>query len=242
MSKMTKKDKILLILSAVILVAVAVFLIFFWDSVYSIAVKLLNGADVVEEYIQELGITGMIVIMLLLILCFFVPVIPSLPIQIACGLGYGILWGSIVSWVAFMIATQLFYLFRQNLQSFSSPKQLAKRQEMEALIKDSNRSLYFALFVAYCIPALPFLVISNLAMSGLKHWKYTLTTSVGMLPNVIITIFLGEKLLSSSPVASVITLVVIIALIVLSMTFNEKLIKWIFTRKKKKEDEKKEEE
>ncbi len=234
MKKLTKKDKTLLIISAIILVTVTVFLAVFWDTAYSILEKMLSGVDLVEDYIKSFGIVGIIIMMLIIIVFFFFPVISSMPIQIACGITYGIFGGGAIVLLALFIATQLLYLFRQNLKVFSSPKQIRKRQELEKMIKESDRNIYFALILAYLLPAVPFLVISNLAASGLKYWKYTLVTVLGMIPDILVTIFLGEKLLSSSPIASIITLIAIIVIITLSIIFNDKLVAWVFAPKKKK--------
>ncbi len=237
MKKFTKKDKLLLILSAAILVGVTAFLIIFWDTAYSIIEKLLTGVDIVGDYIRAFGAVGIIVMMLIIIVCFFFPVVSSLPIQVACGITYGILGGGAIILGALFIATQLLYLFRQNAKFFSSERHLKKKAELEALIHGSDRNIYFALIVAYLLPAVPFLVISNLAASGLKYPKYTLVTLLGMIPDVLTTIFVGEKLLSSSPTASIVTLIAIIVIIALSIIFNDRLVAWVFAPKKKEDEQ-----
>ncbi len=231
--KITTKDKILLIASAIIFIVIAVFVIAFWDTTYEMLTTMLNGVEYLQDRIQSLGIIGVIAMMLIMILCFFFPFISSMPIQVACGISYGIPIGGTIILISFIISTQLLYLLRQNIKVFSSLKQIEKRQELEKLISESNRSIYFALILAYLLPGIPFLVISNLAASGLKYPKYTMVTILGMIPDILTTIFVGEKLLSSSAEASVITLFAIIIIIVLSVIFNDKLIKWVFTSKKK---------
>ena len=230
--KMTNKDKILLGVTAFIIAAIITFVIIFWDETYSILQKLLNGVDLVQDYIRSFGFVGIVVMMLIIIICFFFPIISSMPIQVACGIAYGLLGGGAIILLAVFIASQLLYLFRQNLKIFSSQKHIQKRAELEKMIKESNRNIYVALLIAYLLPAIPFLVISNLAATGLKYWKYTLVTLLGMIPDVLTTIFLGEKLLSTSPVASVITLIAVIAIIVLSIIFNDKLVTLAFAPKK----------
>ncbi len=234
MKKITTKDKLLLSLSALILVAIAIFLIRYRNIAYSLAEKMLRGVDLVEEYIHSLGLIGITIMILIMIFCFFFPMISSIPVQIACGITYGILGGSAIAMLALILATQLLYLFRQNLKVFSSPKQIQKRKELEKMIAESDRNLYFALLIAYLLPAVPYLVISNLAASGLNYRKYTLVTVLGMIPDLVCTIFLGEKMLSTSPIASIITLIVMVIVITLSIIFNDKLLTWVFAPKKKK--------
>ncbi len=234
MKKVTNKDKILLVASGVILAAIAVFLIAFWDTAIELTGKLLGGVELVEGYIKALGLPGIAAMMLIMVVCFFFPVISSMPIQLACGVTYGIWGGGGIILCALYIASQMLYLFRQNLKILSSPKQVQKRLELEKMISESDRNIYVALIIAYLLPGVPFLVINNLAASVLSYRKYSLVTLLGMLPDIFTTIFLGEKLLSSSPVASIVTLIAIVLLIVLSIVFNNRLITWFFTSKRKK--------
>ncbi len=227
-NKLTKKDKLLLCVSAGVLLAIGIFVIVCWDATYTVLSRMLTGMDRVEDYIQSLGFVGLAVMVLVMVLCFFFPVIPAAPIQVACGIAYGMVGGSIVVMIAVFIGAQLLYLFRQNLRIFSSPRQIRKRRELEKMIQESDRNIYAAIIIAYLLPAIPFLVISNLAASGLKYPKYTVITFFGMIPDIITTLFLGEKLLSSSPLASVITLIAIIAIMTLSFIFNDKLVELVF--------------
>lgn len=237
MKKITKKDKILIGVTATILLSAVIFVITFWEPTITLIEQMLSGVDLVQEYIKSLGIIGIVVMILIIIGCFFLPIISSMPVQIACGIAYGLFGGGFIVLFALTIASQLLFLFRQNLKVFYSKKHVEKRQELEQRIKDSNRSIIPALIIAYLLPGIPFLVISNLAATGLKYWKYTLITVLGSIPDVVITLFLGEKLLASSPVASIITLFVIITIIIFSMIFNDKLVNWAFRPRKQKNEE-----
>ena len=66
----------------------------------------------------------------------------------------------------------------------------------------------------------------------MKWWKYSLITLLGPLPDIIITLWLGVKVTSSSPVVSYIILMIIITCVVLSMIYKEKLVNLIFAPKK----------
>ncbi len=238
MKKISKKDLILLIVSAAILTAVAIFVFVFWETAYDLAMRIINGVDRVEDYVLSLGWTGFALTVLLIVACFFFPVISSAPLQIVCGIAYGILGGSITVFIAFTLATQLFFLFRQNLRVFSSPRQLERRAALEKRIKESGKSIVPAVILAFMLPAVPFIVICNLAASSMRWWKYTLIVCLGMIPDILVTIYVGEKLLSTSPVASVISLTAIIIVVTLSMMYNDKLIEWMFRPKADKGENK----
>ena len=76
------------------------------------------------------------------------------------------------------------------------------------------------------------------ADSGMKWWKYALVTLIGPLPDIIITLWAGVKITtSSSPIIAYIILVVIITIVVFTMIYKKKIVDWIFTPKEKKKDE-----
>ena len=74
------------------------------------------------------------------------------------------------------------------------------------------------MFLAYLAPFVPFMVIHSIAAeSGMKWWKYALITLLGPLPDVIVTLWAGVKITtSSSPIVSYIILIVIIVIVVLT--------------------------
>jgi uncharacterized membrane protein YdjX (TVP38/TMEM64 family) len=121
----------------------------------------------------------------------------------------------------------------------SSKKKREEHKLMEEKIKNSKRSIYYFLFLAYLAPFVPFMIIHMIAAdSGIKWWKYALVTLLGPLPDIIITLWAGVKITSSSsPIVSYIVLVVIITIIVLTLIFKNKLVDLIFTPKEKSKDE-----
>ena len=198
---------------------------------------LISGAEIAGEYIRDLGILGIIGMILIIILCFFFPFISSLPIQIAAGLAYGLWWGSLIVSIAFALASQLLYLLKRNTKIFYSEKQLKKEEELRARIEGSKLGIVYALIIAYIVPCIPFLLISRVALQGLKYPKYTLFTVVGPIGEVLVTLYLGKKLVSTSPLASIITLVIMIIIVVLSIVFNDKIVDFIFRPRKEKKNE-----
>lgn len=234
MTKLRKRDIILLIISSVIITIMIVFGIVFKDTVLDLFKKVISGTEIMTDYIRELGWVGILAMMLIIIICFFFPVISSLPVQLACGLTYGLFKGTLIVSLSFAIASQLLYLFKQNFKLFQSQKRREKQQALEEKIRNSHRGIYKTMFIAYLVPFIPFLIISNVAASGLKYPKYFLFTTFGPILEVIVTLYLGQTLLSVSPIASVISLIFIIIIVVLSIVFNDKIVDFVFVERKKK--------
>ena len=87
---------------------------------------------------------------------------------------------------------------------------------------------------------MPFFLIHMVAAnSGMKWWKYSLVTLLGPMPDVIVTLWLGEKVVHApNPIVSYGMLLLIVVCVALSMIYREKLIDWIFQPRKeeKKKD------
>lgn len=234
--KITKRNIILLVVTAALILGIIVFCIVNWEIVHNLFVKVISGTEIMKEYILSLGWIGKVACMVLIIICFFFPFISSLPVQIACGITYGILEGTIIIAFSYMVASQLLFLFKQDAKLFYSKKRLKKQQELADKIKNSSRGIDKAMLIAYVVPFVPFLIISNVAAAGLKYWKYLLYTTLGPIPEIIITIYLGKTLLNKSPIASIISLIIIIAIVILSIVYNDKIVDFIFIKREKKEN------
>ena len=234
-----KKEKAIIIVTAMILTFLVVFSIFNWKTISYLFNQVSSGTVVVKEYVQSLGITGFIAMTIIIIVCFFFPFISSVPIQLTSAVSYGLWFGFIHVALSIFIASQLAFLFTKSTLFLSSQKKREEHRLMEEKIKNSKKSIYYFLFLAYLAPFVPFLVIHMIAAdSGMKWWKYAIVTLFGPMPDIIVTLWAGVKITtSSSPVVSYIILIVIIVIVVLSMIFKNKLVDLIFTPKEKKKDE-----
>ncbi len=234
-----KKERLIIIITALVLLAVIIFSIFNWDTIKYLLSQVSKGTVVVKEYVLELGITGVIAMSVVMIFCFFFPFLSSVPIQLTSAVSYGLLGGTIHVALSIFIASQIAFLFAKSTLYLSSKKRREEHRLMEEKIKNSKRSIYYFLFLAYLAPFVPFLVIHMVAASsGIKWWKYALITFFGPLPDIVITLWAGVKITSSSsPIVSFVMLLVIITIVVLTMVYKKKLIDLIFIPKEKNKNE-----
>lgn len=230
----TDKKKTAVIILSVLLLALVILTIVFWKEIYMLLEYLLNGTTVVKEYILSLGYKAVIAMMMLLILLFFFPIISSLPIQMLAIIAYGVWGATALVAVSLAIASQIVYLINRNYTYLTdSPKKRQKREELENKIKNSRLNIYVVLFLAYAVPGIPFILISSVAaVSRIKWWKYTLFTLIGPIPEIVVTLLIGNQVVNSTPLASAIMLGVIIALVILSLLFKDKIVDFVFRPKK----------
>lgn len=226
-----KKEKVLFALTALLITAIVTLSVIHWSTIVYLFHEMIYGVAIVKEYVESLGAGGILAISLVIIACFFVPVISSVPVQLASVITYGLFFGVVHTMLSVFIASQLVFLFTRCIRVFQSPKRRAKRQEMEEKIRNSKRSITQFVILSYVAPFIPFLLIHVVAaVSGMKWWKYSLITFVGPLADILMTLWIGEKVTSaSSPVISFTVLVILITCVSLSLIFKNKIIDAIFT-------------
>ena len=234
-----KKEKILMLLTAAILLTIGIFAACNWSDFVHLFKEMVTGVEIVRENILDLGIAGILIISLIIVICFFFPVISSIPVQLASVVAYGLPCAIVHVSLSVFVASQISFLLVRCFRVFQSPKQKKKQQEMEEKIRNSRRSIMTFIVLAYLAPFVPFLLIHIVAAnSGMKWWKYALVTLLGPIPDIVITLYLGAKIATtSSPVTSLVVLLLVIGCISLSMIYKEKIIDWVFAPKKESEGE-----
>ena len=236
--KPSKKEKILLLVTVALLLALGIFALCNWSTFLMLFKEMVTGVEIVRESILDLGIVGVLLISLIIIICFFFPVISSIPVQLASVVAYGLPFAIVHVSLSVFVASQIAFLLVRSFRIFQSPKQRKKQEEMEAKIQNSSRSIMMFLFLAYLAPFVPFMLIHIVAAnSGMKWWKYALVTLFGPLPDVVVTLYLGAKIATtSSPVTSLVVLLLVIGCVSLSLIYKEKIVDWVFLPKKESED------
>ncbi|MEG1528277.1 MAG: VTT domain-containing protein [Clostridia bacterium] len=232
--QLKKSDIAILVVTISIVITVVILTLIFWKEVKDLFDHMLNGVEIVKEFIVGLGIKGISAIFLLVMFCFFIPFFTSIPFQIAAIIGYGMPFATLLVGAAIAIGCQLVFLFNRNIKTFSTPKQTAKRLDMEERIANSKYSIFVVLILAYAAPGIPFLLIATIAAaSGLKWWKYTIITTFGPIPDIIVTLLIGNNVVnSSSPALSIALLVGLVILITTSIIFKDKIFDLVFKHKK----------
>lgn len=233
-----------LIYSAFIMVtiAIAVILIVFWQQFLHI----LSGFVMQEryssigDYVREYGYQGIIIIGALQIFQVIITVVPSEPVQLAAGVCYGPFWGSLLCLTGVIIGSQILFLFTRNAQYiYRSQKKRRRQEELKQKIENSNKNLIWMLLLMYISPAIPFgLICIIISTIGLKWWKYTLVTAIGPVIPIVFSVFIGSKVVSSSPQGSAVMMIVIV-LIVLFVLFNRHRMVALMFRPKRINYEKK---
>ena len=181
--------------------------------------------DRVRKLIESAGAYGRLVYIALWV---FLPIgfFPVPFLAFAGGMGYGLIEGSILTFVgAALNLTFMFfmsrYLFREGLQSFLYRKYPKSK---EILAADRSR-LNFVLALARLMPVIPY-NIENYAfgLTDIPFWDYLWVSLVFILPGTFIYVNVGDTALEPGDSSFVISLV-LLAVLVVGATFLGKYIK-----------------
>ena len=164
--KASKKEKILLFVTAAVLLALGIFAACNWSTFVMLFKEMVTGVEIVRESILDLGIAGILIISLIIIVCFFFPLISSIPVQLASVVAYGLPCAIVHVSLSVFVASQIAFLLVRCFRIFQSPKQRKKQEEMEEKIRNSSRSIMMFLFLAYLAPFVPFMLIHIVAANS----------------------------------------------------------------------------
>ncbi len=233
MERLSYKDKLILIITAILVLVLLICAVIFWDDFYRFFDIIIQGSGNVGKYVRDLGYIGVLLLGGSIFIIYLIPVLSSVVFQMTAGLAYGVLLGTVLVGISIGLGSQLVYLFYRNYKILSNPKRSAKLVKLQQQIADSGRSVPMVLFISYFIPGIPFVMVSTIgAVSGIKYWKYFLLTFFGPWLEIAFTVALGRALVAISPIATMILVVVLLTLIVLSFVFRDKIINTIFTPQK----------
>lgn len=230
-ARIQKKDIFLLIITLTVFAVLLVFCLWNWHLIVELFRYIVTGKELVQDYILSFGVPAQLAIGLITLICFFFPFFSLLPLEIVCGMTYGIWHATLLISLAIALASQLLYLVEHNFKVFLfTDKQRKKQAQIEECIRSSKRSIHWVMILLYIVPCIPFLIISSVACrSNMKWGTYTLYTALGPAPEVLVTLILGDRLTTSaSPAVSFAVLMFMIALVVLSLVFRDSLIRFIF--------------
>lgn len=161
---------------------------------------ILSDPQIVKEFISSFGILGPIILILAQILQVVIFIIPGPVFTIAGGYAYGIVWGTIYSYIGTLLGSILvFYLARRFGRPFVE-RVVSKKdlQHFDVMYKKKGK---ISLFITRTMPILfPNDAISFAAgLTKITYKEYILLSAIGYVPNILILTFFGEKISSNNP-------------------------------------------
>lgn len=190
-----------------------------------------------SEKIQNQGIFGAILILLLEICKIVVVFLPGEPIELLSGMSFGVLWGTVLIYIGVVITTILIYKAVQkygiDLVEDIVPKD--KLDKIQDMIKNNENAVETTLFVLYFLPVVPkdFLTYIG-SLLPIKLNKFLFITLCARFPAIISSTIVGGSLLEGDIKTIVIAYAVTYTIsLTIAYIYNKKFKKEIREKKKK---------
>jgi len=164
--------------------------------------------EALAEWLNQQGMSGPLLLMLLMILAVVVGPIPTLPISAASGLVYGVSTGTAIAVSGALAGSIIAFYLARVLGREAVRRKLGDNPVFSAT--GSQRFLFMAVTLTRLIPLFSFALISYAAgVTAISFWRYALATTLGMLPMTFVFAGLGHSF-ELSPLLTVVAAVVIL--------------------------------
>ena len=147
-------------------------------------------AERIERLVVRAGIWGPLAVVGLMTLAVVMSPIPSAPIAMAAGAGYGHIWGT----VYVMVGAELGALIAFGIARALGREPLRRwfGDRVDAGLLGSQNALTATVFLSRLMPFVSFDLISYAAgLSCLRFWRFALATLAGIIPASFLLAHLG---------------------------------------------------
>lgn len=214
--KIKQSDLIKLVGLVVFIVLITAIVVAIWPTLSIVFEP--GGVETLIELITSQGPLGVLILLGMQLLQIIVAFIPGEVVQIAAGMMYGPLWGSVVILVCCVLSSMVVYELVHKLgapfvRSMVGEKQLLKFRQFEL-----SGKFGVTVFILFLIPGFPKDVLTYIVpLSDMNLRTFLLLSTIGRTPGVIISTYAAAGLADGNIVTSVIIFVVaaLIAIIVL---------------------------
>ena len=214
--KIKQSDLIKLVGLVVFIVLITAIVVAIWPTLSIVFEP--GGVETLIELITSQGPLGVLILLGMQLLQIIVAFIPGEVVQIAAGMMYGPLWGSVVILVGCVLSSMVVYELVHKLgapfvRSMVGEKQLLKFRQFEL-----SGKFGVTVFILFLIPGFPKdVLIYIVPLSDMNLRTFLLLSTIGRTPGVIISTYAAAGLADGDIVTSVIIFVVaaLIAIIVL---------------------------
>jgi uncharacterized membrane protein YdjX (TVP38/TMEM64 family) len=193
-------------------------------SFIAVGVMVLTVPQVMEAFfnasiskIHSFGLIGSVLIMTIAALTAFPAELPA----IACGAMYGLIPGSIITWISAMIGASVAFAVGRYVDPAFLEIVVGKKIFAVIRKRASEKTGIMVLLVVRLVPLFPFFVVNFASgMSGMRYTSYMVATGVGIIPGAVVCNAIGAGLMVTN------TIIVLVAISILVLTVFSVKIFW----------------
>ena len=221
--KIKQSDLIKLVGLVVFIVLITAIVVAIWPTLSIVFEP--GGVETLIELITSQGPLGVLILLGMQLLQIIVAFIPGEVVQIAAGMMYGPLWGSVVILVGCVLSSMVVYELVHKLgapfvRSMVGEKQLLKFRQFEL-----SGKFGVTVFILFLIPGFPKDVLTYIVpLSDMNLRTFLLLSTISRTPGVIISTYAAAGLADGNIVTSVIIFVVAALIAILVLLLRNRII------------------
>ncbi len=171
----------------------------------------LPASDEVRQWTEQFGKVGPLAIIGVIIVETVVAPIPGTIVPIVAGALYGLWLGFVYAWVGNMIGALIAFFISRRLGRLVV-KKIIKDKTIDRYDRFLKRNKLF-LWMVYLIPIFPLDIISFvIGLSALKFRHFLMIVGLGLLVNILILAYFGERLLEATALEKLVYIVCIVVI------------------------------
>lgn len=205
-------------------IAIVALIVFFaWPYIADVFSE--GGVERLVERVQNAGPAGVLILLGMQFLQVVVAFIPGEVVQLAAGLMYGPLFGSLIILVGCVISSSIIYklvhvLGAPFVQGMVSTDHLEKFRSFE-----TSGKLDVVVFILFLIPGMPKDVFTYIVpLTDMPYKKFITLTTIGRIPGVVGSTYAAAGFASGEIVGPIVVLVVLAVIAVVAIVFRDKIM------------------
>ena len=184
-----------------------------------------GGVDRLVERVQNAGAAGVLILLGMQFLQIVVAFIPGEVVQLAAGLMYGPVFGSIIILVGCVISSTIIYKLVHALgapfvQGMVSTEHLGKFRAFE-----ESGKLDVVVFILFLIPGMPKDVFTYIVpLTDMPYKKFITLTTIGRIPGVVGSTYAAAGFASGEIIGPIVVLVVLAVIALVAILSRDKIM------------------
>ncbi len=153
----------------------------------------------IVDYFSDAPFMVLLFILFVVLEVIFISIIPSVLLYTTGGLIFGTFYGSVIIWVGNVIgASACYFLSRTFLKDYFERKIPDKKlKKFNSYVEKYG---FYAIFLLRLNPFTSSDVFSYIAgVTKLRFWPFIIGTSLGLIPLIIVTVFIGSDIIANNP-------------------------------------------
>lgn len=174
----------------ILLLSLVLFILFQWMP--SILLVLTNpDPNTIQQHFLQLDIQGIISVILLQFLQVFLSFLPAFPIQIASGMAYGMLWGTLFCFLGYAFANCLFFLYLKHKYTPDTLQPIIQKKLRWFSFLLNMKNKKHLILILYFIPLIPNVLKPYISVSANLSFQQFFKLLASSLIPILSSVWIG---------------------------------------------------